>query len=70
MRSEEKDSSDQYWQIESCNLQKAFDRKIRDLIESGEAHHFSIFGKKGEGGQPLTYDFGVATEKGVTPSSH
>ena len=43
MRSEEKDSSDQYWQIESCNLQKAFDRKIRDLIESGEAHHFSIF---------------------------
>jgi hypothetical protein len=36
MRSEEKDSSDQYWQIESCNLQKASDRKIRDLIESGE----------------------------------
>jgi hypothetical protein len=43
MRSEEKDSSDRYWQTESCNLQKAFDRKIRDLIESGEAYHFSIF---------------------------
>src|SRR4030088_830215 len=43
MHSEEKDSSDQYWQIESCNLQKAFDRTIRDLIESGETHHFSIF---------------------------
>jgi hypothetical protein len=43
MRSEEKDSSDQYWQTESRNLQKVFDRKIRDLIESGEAQHFSIF---------------------------
>jgi hypothetical protein len=43
MRSEERDSSDQYWQSESRNLQKTFDRKIRDLIESGEAQHLSIF---------------------------
>lgn len=43
MRSEEDDSTDQYWESESRNLQKAFDRQIRNRIEAGEAQHFSVF---------------------------
>lgn len=43
MRSEERDHTGEYWTTESRNLGKSFDRKIRDLIEAGEAKHLSIF---------------------------
>ena len=43
MRSQDDDSSGQYWETESRNLQKGFDRRVRDMIEAGEAQHFSIF---------------------------
>jgi hypothetical protein len=43
MRSEDDDSTQQYWQTESRNLQKSFDRQIRDRIEAGDTQHFSIF---------------------------
>jgi hypothetical protein len=56
MRSEDDDSTTQYWQTESRNLQKSFDRQIRDRIEAGEAQHFSIFAFAS---QPLLIQLGT-----------
>lgn len=45
-----------FWQVESKNLQRQFDRKVRELIEEGHATHFSIFGLAP---QPLLIQLGT-----------
>ncbi len=40
---EGKDSEDSYWKTEAQNLESAFNRQIRPLLDTADPHHLSIF---------------------------
>ncbi len=56
MASELNDSSSGFWQAESLNLDKSFERKIVPLIEQDGCKHFSVFALAP---QPLLIQLGV-----------
>lgn len=50
-----RDNEDQFWKIESTNLNRQFNKKIKPLLESNEIKHLSVFGLAP---QPLLIELG------------
>ncbi len=67
MVSELKDRTKQYWQAESENLFKSFERKIAPLIEHGECKHFSVFALAP---QPLLIKLGALLTDKISVESY